>query len=259
MTKWLRFEHAGQTGFGILEDDIIQVHSGDMFDSPVPSGQRLPLAAVSLLTPAVPSKFIGLWNNYRALAEKLRNAIPAEPLYFLKAPSSCLAHGNTIRAPQHYDGKVVFEGELGVVIGRKARNVDAAEAERCIFGYTCVNDVTALDLITRDPTFAQWTRAKSFDTFGVFGPVIVTGLDPAQLTVRTLLNGVERQNYPVNDMIFPPRSLVSLISREITLQPGDLIACGTSIGVGTLKPGSVVEIAIDGIGTLKNSFERGGP
>ena len=130
-----------------------------------------------------------------------------------------------------------------------------AEAARAIFGYTCVNDVTALDLLHEDASFAQWARAKSCDTFGPVGPLIATGLDPSALTVRTLLNGRERQNYPVSDMILPPARIVSLLSREMTLVPGDLIACGTSLGVLPLRPGAEVSVTIDGIGTLTNRFE----
>jgi len=255
MSLWLRFEHAGKQGFGTLNGDTIQVHAGGLFDAPAATGENLPLAAVTLLTPTTPSKFIGLWNNYHAAAEKQGNAIPAEPLYFLKGANSLLAHGQAIRAPALYDGRVVYEGELGIVIGQQASNVSEADAGNYIFGYTCVNDVTALDLIQHDPAFAQWTRAKSFDTFGVVGPCIATGLDPAVLTVRTLVNGRERQNYPCSDMIFPPRRLVSLISKELTLMPGDVIACGTSLGVTTLKPGATVEVVIDGIGVLSNLFQ----
>jgi 2-keto-4-pentenoate hydratase/2-oxohepta-3-ene-1,7-dioic acid hydratase in catechol pathway len=125
-----------------------------------------------------------------------------------------------------------------------------------VFGYTCINDVTAAQLISKDKTFAQWTRAKSFDTFGVYGPVIATGLDPADLVVKTVLNGDERQNYPISDMIFPVASLVSRLSHDMTLVAGDIIACGTSVGVGAMKEASnTVEITIDGIGTLSNVFE----
>jgi 2-keto-4-pentenoate hydratase/2-oxohepta-3-ene-1,7-dioic acid hydratase in catechol pathway len=141
------------------------------------------------------------------------------------------------------------------VIGKRCTGVDEAHAGEYIFGYTCVNDVTAFDLINADPSFAQWTRAKSFDTFGVFGPVIATGLDPDTLTIRAILDGDERQNYPASDMIMKPARLVSAISRDMTLMPGDVIACGTSIGAGKMKPGSTIEVAIDGIGTLTNRFE----
>jgi ketopantoate reductase len=126
-----------------------------------------------------------------------------------------------------------------------------------VFGYTCINDVTAADIISKDPTFAQWTRAKSFDTFGVFGPVIATGLDPDKLVVRTVLNGTERQNYPVSDMILSPLQVVSMVSRDMTLVPGDVIACGTSVGVGPMRGArDVVEISIEGIGTLRNTLEQ---
>jgi 2-keto-4-pentenoate hydratase/2-oxohepta-3-ene-1,7-dioic acid hydratase in catechol pathway len=149
----------------------------------------------------------------------------------------------------------VFEGELGIVIGRRTRDLGPAEAAGSIFGYTCVNDVTALDLISADAAFAQWTRAKSFDGFGPFGPVIATGLEASTLIVRTLVNGRERQSYPAADMIFSPPEIVSQLSRELTLEAGDLIACGTSIGVGVLRPGSSVVVSIDGIGALTNHFD----
>ena len=254
MTAWLRFEQAGRSGFGVLEADTVHVYDGDLFLGCAPTGERLPLAELTLTLPCVPSKLLGLSNNYRALAAKQGSTIPAEPFYFIKGANSYLAHGKSLRAPRSYTGRVVYEGELGVVIGRRAYEVDLAQAEACIFGYTCVNDVTALDLILGEPALAQWTRAKSFDGFGAFGPVISTGLDGSALTVRTLVNGRERQNYPTSDMIFSPAQLVRLLSRELTLEPGDLITCGTSLGVGVLKPETTVEVAIDGIGVLRNLF-----
>ena len=255
MDKWLRFEHAGKPGFGKLAGDTITVYQGDLFNSPAATPQTLPLAGVRLLTPSQPTKMIAIWNNFHALAAKLNAAIPKEPLFLIKTSNSFLAAGETIRSPQSFDGKVVYEGELGIVIGKTAQAVNEADAPGHIFGYTCINDVTASDIINRDPAFQQWSRAKSFDTFGVFGPVIATGLDPATLSVKTVLNGQERQNYPVSDMIFAPAQLVSLISQDMTLYPGDVICCGTSVGVGSMKPGSTVEITIEGIGTLANKFE----
>jgi 2-keto-4-pentenoate hydratase/2-oxohepta-3-ene-1,7-dioic acid hydratase in catechol pathway len=124
-----------------------------------------------------------------------------------------------------------------------------------VFGYTCANDVTVADILHRDPSFAQWVRAKGFDTFCPFGPVVATGLDPSTLVVRTLLNGDVRQDYSISDMRFSVEQLVSLISFDMTLVPGDIILCGTSIGVGSMKPGSLVEVEIAGIGTLSNRFE----
>lgn len=255
MAHWIRFEHQGQAGFGTVENGSIKIHAGDMFGGARPTGASVALAGVKVLTPTQPSKMVALWNNFHALAAKLGNPEPAEPLYFLKGNNSFLAHGETIRVPASYAGKVVYEGELGVVIGKRCKSVSATDAPGYVFGYTCINDVTAAEILNRDPTFAQWSRAKSFDTFGVFGPVIATGLDPSGLVVRTLLNDQERQNYPVADMIFSPLQLVSLISQDMTLEPGDVIACGTSLGVGSMKPGSSVSIVIDGIGTLSNRYE----
>jgi len=254
MAHWLRFERLGATGFGQLSADTIRVFEGDMFGTTVETGETLPLAGVKLLTPCQPTKMVALWNNFRALAEKLGQAIPPEPLYFLKGNNAFHPHGEPIRVPPAYAGKVVYEGELGVVIGKRTCGISEDEAESHIFGYTCINDVTAAELLFADASFAQWTRAKSFDTFGVFGPVIATGLDPMTLSIKTYLNGQERQDYPVTDMIFPPAKLVSLISRDMTLEPGDVIACGTSIGVGSMKAGSEVSIVIEGIGELKNRY-----
>ena len=255
MQHWLRFEHGGKPGFGTLSDGAITVHDGSMFGGARATAQKLPLASVKLLTPTLPSKMLALWNNYHQLAAKLNQAIPPEPLYLVKTGNCFLAGGETILKPRSYDGKVVFEGELGIVIAKSCKAVSEGQAPAHIFGYTCINDVTAADIISRDASFQQWVRAKSFDTFGVFGPVVATGLDPAALTVRTVLNGQERQNYPVSDMIFPPAKLVSLISQDMTLNPGDVICCGTSIGVGSMKSGSRIEVTIDGIGTLSNTFE----
>jgi len=255
VAHWIRFERQGRTGFGTLDGETIRVHDGDMFDDPEPTRATVPLADVEVLTPCTPSKMICLWNNFHALAARLGVAEPAEPLYFLKSPSAFLAQGETIRRPPSYGGNVVYEGELGIVIGKRCSNVAEEEAGDYIFGYTCVDDVTAADIITKDPTFAQWARAKSFDTFGVFGPVIATGLDPMELSIHTVLDGKERQNYPVSDMIFPPQKLVSYLSRDMTLLPGDVIACGTSVGVGAMRAASnLIEVTIEGIGTLGNTF-----
>ncbi len=257
MLRWIRFEHDGKVGFGTLDDDTITVHQGDMFASPASTAQSLPLDAVRVLIPTRPGKMVALWNNFRALAEKLEMPEPAHPLYFLKASNSFLATGETIRRPAAYSGRVLYEGELGIVIGRRCTEVAEDAAADHIFGYTCINDVTAFDLLNEDPTFAHWARAKSFDTFGVFGPVVATGLDPGNLVVRTVLNGDERQNYPVSDMIIQPHKIVNLISHDMTLEPGDVICCGTSLGAGSMKqPSNTIEITIDGIGTLSNVFEQ---
>lgn len=252
--KWLRFRQGGREGFGSLHGQEVSVYQGDLFGAHQSTDERISLDGLEWLTPCVPGKIIGLWNNFNAAAEKNGWARPAEPLYFLKASSSAAAHGQAIRAPAHYEGRVAYEGELAVVIGKTASAVSVDAAPAHILGYTCANDVTAMELIGRDPSFAQWARAKSFDTFGVFGPVIETDFDFAQATLRTRVGGRERQNYPLSDMTFSPAELVSRISHDMTLYPGDVILCGTSLGVLPMKAGSEVEVEIDGIGVLKNVY-----
>ncbi|HEY3793594.1 MAG TPA: fumarylacetoacetate hydrolase family protein [Bradyrhizobium sp.] len=255
MKHWLRFRHRDRIGFGTTDGEWITEYCGDMFRSPEPADRDIALADVELLSPTSPSKIVALWNNFHALSAKLGVPEPSEPLYLLKAPSSVTAPGAVVHRPQSYDGKIVWEGELGIVVGATCSRISPDEADACIFGYTCVNDLTAADLIGKDATFPQWARAKSFDGFCPFGPVIATNIDPASLVVRTIVNGVERQSYPTSDMIFSAQQLLSRLSHDMTLQPGDLICCGTALGVGSLKDKtSSLVIAIDGIGELKTEF-----
>lgn len=255
MTRWLRFEAEGAEHFGTLENDTVTVWTGDLFADPRPTNQSYPLAAVRMRPPCMPRKFIGLWNNFHERAAKEGLQAPVHPPYFIKGANCHAAHGDTIRRPTGYAGIMVFEAELGIVIGRRATAVSVADAPAAIFGYTAVNDVTARDLMRLDPSFVHWTRAKSFDTFGPFGPVIATDIDTSGLRVRAIVNGETRQDYPVSDMFFSPAEIVSRLSHDMTLEPGDLIACGTSVGAGPLREGDVVEVAIDGIGRLVNRFE----
>ncbi len=252
--KWMRCRHDGRELFGALEGDTLAVHEGDLFGEHRATGERVPVAGVEWLMPCRPGKMLALWNNFHAAAEKNGWAVPAEPLYFVKTPNSYAAHGQAVAAPPAEVGRVVYEGELAIVIGQRARGVSAAQAAAHILGYACANDLTAIELLNRDPAFPQWTRAKGFDGFGVFGPVIETDFDPAATSVRTLVGGRERQNYPLSDMIFPPHELVSRLSQDMTLEPGDVILCGTSLGVLPMKPGSTVEVEIDGIGRLVNAY-----
>lgn len=251
---WVRFEHEGKIGFGTLNGTYLQPFDGDMFGVCDSDGNAVELAAVSLLAPVEPTKVIALWNNFHELGAKLNLPVPEEPLYLLKAPNSFSGPDCVIRKPRR-DGKVVFEGELGIVIGKTATAVSEDEALDHVFGFTCANDVTVADILNRDSSFAQWVRAKGFDTFCPMGPVVATGLDPSTLVVTTRLNGDVRQQYPISDMRFSVQRLVSLISFDMTLFPGDVILCGTSVGVGSMKPGSFVEVEIEGIGTLSNRFE----
>jgi 2-keto-4-pentenoate hydratase/2-oxohepta-3-ene-1,7-dioic acid hydratase in catechol pathway len=252
--RWIRFLHNDVVGFGTLAGDDIQVFEGDLFAQPRPTGKTLQLPDVKLLRPTEPGKVIALYNNFRPWLDKLKVAAPAEPLYFLKAPNAYLNPGETIPRPLA-DTRVIFEGELGIVIGRRCKNVGSAQAMDHVFGFTCANDVTAVDVLPRDPSFAQWVRAKGFDGFCPFGPAIATGLDVNTLVLRSTLNGSLRQNFPMSDMLFKPAELVSRLSHDMTLNPGDIILCGTSVGVGVMKPGSTIEIEIEGIGKLVNRFE----
>lgn len=252
--KWLRYRHQGTTGFGTLNGEQVEVHAGSMFDAPRPTGERLALADIGWLVPCEPTKIIGLWNNFGALAEKNGWTRPAEPLHFLKAVSSLAAHRAAIPAPPADVGRVAYEGELAIVIGRRAQRVAVADALQHVFGYTCANDVTAIEVLHRDPSFPQWARAKSYDGFGALGPVIETEFDVTAATLRTRVAGRERQNYPLADMLFGPAELVSRLSHDMTLEPGDVILCGTSLGVLPMKAGSEVEVEIDGLGLLVNTY-----
>jgi 2-keto-4-pentenoate hydratase/2-oxohepta-3-ene-1,7-dioic acid hydratase in catechol pathway len=258
VVRWVRFIGAAADSprIGVLDQagTEILVHDGELFTGAEPTGERIALDAINTMVPCQPTKMIGLWNNLREAAQKQGWSAPSQPLYFFKAPSSFVGHGGLIARPAAYTGRVVYEGELGIVIGAMCTDVPLADVDDVVFGYTCVNDVTAIDLIAEDESFAQWCRAKSFDTFGAFGPVIAAGLDPVELRVRTLVGGKVRQDYPVSDMFFSPRELVHLISRDMTLMPGDVIACGTSTGVLPMRPGVPVEVEIEGIGILRNAL-----
>ena len=256
--RWLRFaDTAGRVGFGTVDDEsggTVVVHEGDLFAGAEATGERVTLESVQVLAPCQPTKVIGLWNNLRAAAEKNGWAAPAEPLYFLKATSSLVGHGAPVVRPPSYSGRIVYEGELGVVIGTSCSDVAVDDVDEVVFGYTCINDVTALELLAAEPAFPQWCRAKGFDTFGPIGPAIASGLEPDSLQVRTLVGGKPRQDFPVSDMFFSPRQLVSLISRDMTLSPGDVIACGTSTGVLPMRPQVGIDVHIEGIGVLSNAL-----
>lgn len=208
------------------------------------------LSNAKLLAPVTPSKIVCIGRNYREHAKELGNEPPSEPLIFLKPPSSLNAPGGAIRKPK-ISKRVDFEGELGVVISKTCSYMQDDEPVRpYILGYTCVNDVTARDLQQKD---SQWTRAKGFDTFCPVGPVVSNEPDPwAGMELSTRVNGEVRQKGNTRDLIFPIDVLIRYISRIMTLNPGDLIATGTPAGVGPLNAGDLVEVTIDGIGTLEN-------
>lgn len=197
----------------------------------------------------VPSKIVGIGVNYRAHAVEMGKGLPEEPLMFLKPLSSLIAGGEAIERPMGYE-RVDFEGELGVVIGARTRNVSREDALAAVMGFVCINDVTVRDLQKRD---GQWTRAKGFDSFCPLGPRIVAGLDPSNLALKTRVNGVVKQDSSTSDLIFDVPTLISFVSKHMTLLPGDVISTGTPSGVGNLAPGDEVEVEIEGIGVLHNT------
>lgn len=255
LTRWARFRSTdGRIGFGVLEEDRIVEYEGDLFDEPRPTGATVARETITLLSPCAPTKIVALWNNFHALGAKLGKQAPVHPLFLIKPGTSVAGPGDPIQRPASYAGKIAYEGELGIVIGRHCKDVPESEAADYIFGYTCINDVTAAEVLNEDVNFAQWCRAKGYDTFGCLGPVIVPDFDWSQARVITRVDGLERQNYALSDMIFSPAQQVNRISHDMSLLPGDVIACGTSLGVGSIKDGSTVEITIDGIGSLVNAL-----
>jgi 2-keto-4-pentenoate hydratase/2-oxohepta-3-ene-1,7-dioic acid hydratase in catechol pathway len=253
--RWARFRTPdGGAGFGTYTDARIAVHDGDLFAGARPTGVHLAAGEFTLESPCSPTKIVAMWNNFHQLCTKLGKPPPTRPTYLIKPATCVMGPEGHIRRPQTYAGKVVFEGELGIVIGRRCKDLSPAEAGSAIFGFTCINDVTAVEILRENPEFEQWCRAKAYDTFGCLGPVIATNLDLTGLSVVTRVNGDVRQNYPLSDMVIPPVTLVSGVSCDMTLLPGDVIACGTSVGVGSMKDRSVVEVSIDGIGLLRNTF-----
>lgn len=212
-----------------------------------------PLEAAELLPPVKPSKIICVGRNYRDHAKELGNEVPAEPLLFFKPPSSLLAPGGIVRMPAA-SARVDFEGELALVVGRRAsRLAPDADWRSYIRGYTLANDVTARDLQKKD---GQWTRAKGFDTFCPVGPIVSDEVDfDAGLTVETRVNGELRQHGSTLDFIFSVPELLTYITAAITLEPGDLLLTGTPSGVGPIQPGDRVEVSVSGLGVLANTFQ----
>jgi 2-keto-4-pentenoate hydratase/2-oxohepta-3-ene-1,7-dioic acid hydratase in catechol pathway len=246
--KIVRFSADGKASYGLLTGDSIQAMAGTPYRGVKKTDRYYGVKAVKLLAPCLPSKIVALGVNYRSHGEEMSHRIPTEPLIFIKPSTSVIGPEDNIIYPET-STRVDYEGELGVVIKKLARHVAKEEAGDYILGYTCFNDVTARDIQARDK---QWTRSKGFDTFAPVGPCIETELDPGHLALETLLNGEIKQQTSTSDLIFPVDVLVSFISHVMTLLPGDVIATGTSRGVGPMQPGDIVEIRIENIGTLRN-------
>lgn len=250
--KIIRFELEGKPLWGSYDESSNKVNliEGDLFGDHGITDQVFDFDTVKLLPAVNPEKIICVGLNYARHVEHSQSAdkVPDEPLLFMKPPSSLLAHGETIIYPDFVD-RVDYEAEMGVVIGRTLRKVKPGEAEKAIFGLTCVNDVTARHLQKKD---GQWTRAKGFDTFCPVGPWIVRGIDYSDLSVEAYLNGEQKQYGRTSDQIFKPGFLISFISQVMTLKPGDLIATGTPQGIDPMKVGDKIEIVVESVGKLIN-------
>ena len=257
--RFCRFQLKEAALYGLIDSiggqDIISRFMADLpagpsdFDRSEPLGMAL--ASAHLLAPVTPSKIVCIGRNYREHAKELNHPIPSEPLIFLKPPSAVLAPGGTVLRPTSLSERVDYEGELGVVIGKRCHLLRETDNVRdFILGYTCVNDVTARDLQNKD---GQWSRAKGFDTFCPIGPIVASDLDPWKgVRVQTRVNGQLRQDGNTVDFLFTLNVIMRFISQVMTLEPGDLIATGTPAGVSPLNAGDTVEVTVEGVGTLSN-------
>jgi len=253
--KIVRFTSGNKVKYGVLKDDLIQGLRESPFarfkgpGSPVSyDGREYKLSDVRLLAPCIPSKIVCLGLNYRSHVEETGLPLPSVPLIFLKPSTAVIGPEAEIILPP-LSRRVDYEAELGVVIGLRAKNVQSEKANEFVLGYTCVNDVSERYMQKED---GQWTRAKGYDTFAPIGPCIETGVLADDLKVETYLNGELRQSARTSDLIFRVADIISFVSGVMTLLPGDVIATGTPSGIGGMNAGDVVEVRIEGIGSLRN-------
>ncbi len=246
VTKFVRYHHEERTSYGVLEGENVHQLEGDLFASPRKSGRSVPLNAVRLLAPVEPSKVLAIGRNFRShLAGR---PIPSAPGVFVKLPTSVIGPGEAIVIPADAQD-LHYEGELVIVIGKRAKNVTVEDALDYVFGVTAGNDVTER---TWQDTDLQWARAKGADTFAPLGPAIVRGVDYGTLLIQTRVNGELKQSERAKDLIYDIPTLVSYISRYITLLPGDVIFTGTPGSTSALAPGDVVEVEVEDVGILRN-------
>lgn len=249
-TRYVRYALEGRTAYGILAGDSIRELSGDLFATPRPTGRVVALRSVRLLAPCEPKKVIAVGLNYKShLGERPTASYPG---LFAKLPTSIIGPEAAIVYPSDAEN-LHYEGELVVVIGRRARGVSVADAPRYVFGVTAGNDVSERGWQRSD---LQWFRAKASDTFGPLGPAIVAGLPYNDLLLQTRLNGEVVQSQRTRDLIFDVPTIVSYVSRYVTLEPGDVIYTGTPGTTRAMKPGDLVEVEIEGVGVLRNRVVR---
>jgi len=252
--KLFRIDHEGRPRCAVQDGEELVLVEGDVFGEWRRTGERVKLSDASLLPPVEPAKVVALGLNYRDHAREMGQPIPDEPIIFLKPSTAVIGPAADIVYPRPgITVRVDYEAELGIVIRKRAKEVPACEAKDYILGYTCVNDVTARDLQVKD---GQWSRAKGFDTFCPIGPCIETELDPSDLAVQAVLNGKTVQDSSTKELIFEVPRIIELISRCMTLLPGDVIATGTPPGIGPLSPGDTITVNVQGIGRLTNQVKQ---
>ncbi|MFE0421814.1 fumarylacetoacetate hydrolase family protein [Streptomyces sp. NPDC058953] len=257
--RYIRFEYGNRVRFGriaqVVDDHApVELLTGDpMRTDAVGTGELIPMEAVRMLAPVIPGKIVAVGRNYADHIAEMGMGAPPVPRLFFKPPSAVIGPDADIRYPRQ-SRRVEYEAELAVVMGRTARGVRAADAQEYVFGYTCANDVTARDIQETD---GQPSWAKAFDTFCPLGPWVVTGIDPGNLGISSMVNGEYRQRSHTSHLLTPVPDLIEYITAAITLDPGDVILTGTPAGVGPLQPGDGVSVAVDQIGTLRNTVVSG--
>jgi 2-keto-4-pentenoate hydratase/2-oxohepta-3-ene-1,7-dioic acid hydratase in catechol pathway len=245
----VRYSRQGDVGFGVMEDEtVVAAIAPHPFGAFEYTGDRFPVEKVRMLAPLLPREVVAVGRNYAEHAREMGGEVPADPVIFLKPSTSVIGPGDPIVRPG-WAGRVDYEGELAVVVGRLVRRLDRGDAIQAVLGFACANDVTARDLQKSD---GQWTRAKGFDTFCPLGPWIETDLDSSDLALRTLVNGEPRQQARTSQLERGVASLLAFVSRVMTLLPGDVLLTGTPAGVGPLEAGDRVEVEVEGIGVLAN-------
>lgn len=249
MTRFVRCLVDGAPVYGVIEDEEVVVIDPHPFTTYHRTEQRLPVTGLRLLAPVIPSKIVAVGRNYADHAAELGNEVPSEPLLFLKPSTAVIGPGDPLRLPTDISSEVSYEGEIAVVIGALISRVTPEVAAKAILGVTCANDVTLRDVQRREQ---QWARAKGFDGSCPLGPAIATGLDLADIRIRTFVDGELRQDGNSAQMVFDIPHVVAEISRTMTLLPGDVVLTGSPAGVATLSPGQRVRVEIDGVGALEN-------
>lgn len=246
--KYVRFERPEGPCWGVIKGEEVLSLSKPPYEELDYDGDRLPLNQCKLLAPCEPTKIVCVGKNYAEHAREMGAEPPGFPVLFLKGPNTLNRHEGAVHAPA-FVGQLDYEGELAVVIKRQAKDVKAKDFSDFVLGYTCLNDVTARDVQRHD---GQWTRGKSMDGFCPVGPFVVDDVDPASLKIETRLNGKTVQQGNTADFITPVGALIEFITAAMTLEPGDVVTTGTPAGIGSMIPGDVVEVDIEGVGILKN-------